>query len=216
MPADQPTQQAPALRADARRNRESLVTAARAVFAERGLGAPLEEVARRASVSIGTLYNRFGARTDLVDAVYADRVEETVRSAERATQAEDPWQGLVEHLTFMAQIQASDRGFEDVCVYSFPPGSVIERAKARGHSVFVALVGDAQHSGALRDDISVADLGLLLWSVVRATEGIRSSAPDAWRRHLAVLLDGLRAQAAHPVPGPPLDQALVRQAMTFG
>jgi AcrR family transcriptional regulator len=216
MPADQPTPETPVLRADARRNRESLVTAARAVFAERGLGAPLEEVARRAGVSIGTLYNRFGTRADLVDAVYTDRVEETVRSAERAAEADDPWQGLVEHLVFIAQVQASDRGFEDVCVYSFPPGSAIEGAKVRGHTAFVALVENAQHAGALRNDISVADLGLLLWSVVRATEGIRSSAPDAWRRHLGVLLDGLRAQAAHPVSGQPLDQDLVRQAMTFG
>jgi AcrR family transcriptional regulator len=204
------------LRADARRNRESLVTAARAVFAERGLSAPLDEVARRADVSIGTLYNRFGTRADLADAAYAELVVSMTRSAERSAQTTDPWQGLVEHLTLVAEIQARDRGFEDVCMYSFPAGSSVEQAKIRAHAAFLALVERAQGSGDLRADISVADVGLLLWSVVRATEGIRSSAPDAWRRHLALLLDGLRAQAAHPIPGEPLDQDLVRRAMTFG
>jgi len=138
------------------------------------------------------------------------------RSAERSAEAADPWQGLVEHLTLVAEIQARDRGFEDVCVYSFPAGSAIEQAKIRAHAAFLTLVERAQDAGALRADIGVADLGLLLWSVVRATEGIRASAPDAWRRHVALLLDGLRAQAAHPIPGEPLDQDLVRQAMTFG
>ncbi|MFJ4652016.1 hypothetical protein ACIP5Y_12170 [Nocardia sp. NPDC088792] len=59
------------------------------------------------------------------------------------------------------------------------------------------------------------DIGLLLWSVVRATEPIRATAPGVWRRHLAILLDGLRTEAAHPLPGAPLDPAQVRAAMTL-
>src|SRR5882757_11505410 len=89
--------QAPArpLRADARRNRELLVAAAREVFAARGLDAPLDEIARRAGVSIGTLYNRFPSRVDLVDAALTEPVEASVRIAERALANPDPWQGLV-------------------------------------------------------------------------------------------------------------------------
>jgi hypothetical protein len=55
-----------------------------------------------------------------------------------------------------------------------------------------------------------------MWAAVRATEGLRPLAPDAWRRHLALVLDGLRADAAHPLPGRPLDPETVRQAMSFG
>jgi hypothetical protein len=120
----------------------------------------------------------------------------------------------------VAEFQAADRGFEDICVYAFPGGLPVEQAKARGQTAFTALVERAQRARALRAralraDIGVADLGLLVWSVVRATDRIRSSAPDAWRRHLAVLLDGLRAGSAHPLPGNPLDPELVQQAMTF-
>lgn len=67
----------------------------------------------------------------------------------------------------------------------------------------------------LRPDIAPTDLGLLTWAVVGATEGVRGIAPDAWRRHLALLLDGLRAGAAHPLPGAPLDPEAVRRAMAF-
>src|SRR5882757_1609905 len=83
------------LRRDAQRNRELLLAAAREVFAERGLEAPLEEIARRAGVSIGTLYNRFPSRVDLVDAALTEPVEASVRIAERALANPDPWQGLV-------------------------------------------------------------------------------------------------------------------------
>ena len=64
--------------------------------------------------------------------------------------------------------------------------------------------------------VEVTDIGLLLWSVVRATEGVREQAPEAWRRHLGVLLDGLHATAAHPLPGPPLGHETLRTAMRLG
>lgn len=200
------------LRADARRNRELLVAAAREVFAERGLEAPLDEVARRARVSIGTLYNRFPSRTELADAAMAGLARESVRLAERALANPDPWQGLVEHLTALAELQATDKGFTDICVHSLPPDSATERAKARGHELFGALIERARRAGVLRPDIAPTDLGLLTWAVVRATDGVRTVAPDAWRRHLAILLDGLRADAAHPLPGAPLDPEVVRRA----
>ena len=210
--------QAPArpLRADARRNRGLLVAAAREVFAARGLDAPLDEIARRAGVSIGTLYNRFPTRVELVDAALADRVLESVRLAERAIADPDPWRGLTTHLTAIAELQAADRGFTDICVYTLPAGSVTERAKHRGNELTIALVERAQRAGVLRPDVDLTDIGLLVWAAVRATEGVRALAPDAWRRHLALVLDGLRADAAHPLPGRPLDPETVRQAMSFG
>jgi len=204
------------LRRDARRNRELLLAAAREVFAERGLNAPLDEVARRAGVSIGTLYNRFPHRVDLVDAALADRVLASARLAERALADPDPWHGLVEHLTAIAELQVADRGFTDICVYTLPTGSVTERAKRRGSELTVALVERAQAVGALRGDVDITDIGLLMWAVVRATEGVREAAPTAWRRHFALLLDGLRAGSAHPLPGRPMDPATVRDAMSFG
>jgi AcrR family transcriptional regulator len=202
-------------RRDARRNRELLVATAREVLSEGGLEASLEEVARRAELSIGTLYNHFPSRTDLIDAALAERIRESVANVERALEQPDPWTGLVDHLTTIAEWSAEDRGFAEACVHTLPADSEMERAKARGHALTERLVARAQEAGALRADIGLPDLGLLISAVVDATEGIRATAPDMWRRHLAVLFDGLRADAAHPLPGPAPDPDEVAAAMTF-
>ncbi|NKY86187.1 TetR/AcrR family transcriptional regulator [Nocardia veterana] len=202
-------------RRDARDNRDRIAAAARRRFEAEGLEASLNQIARDAGVSIGTLYNHFPTREALIADALLDSVLESGRSAEAALQAADPWTGLVEHLTRLAEWQANDRGFTDICVYSLPADSPIEVAKQRGHDLFRRMVARAQQAGQLRADITEADLGLLLWSVVRATEGVRDVAPEAWRRHLAVLLDGMRAESAHPLPGESLTQETVRTAMTL-
>jgi len=203
-------------RRDARDNRDKIAAAARRRFTAEGLDASLNQIARDAGVSIGTLYNHFPTREALIGDALLDLVVESGRSAEEALRAADPWTGLVDHLTKLAQWQASDRGFTDICVYSLPADSPIEVAKQQGHTLFQRLVTRAQEAGQLRSDITEADLGLLLWSVVRSTDGVREVAPEAWRRHLTVLLDGLRAEAAHPLPGRALDPEQVRAAMTLG
>src|SRR5437868_128914 len=109
-----------ALRKDAQRNRERLVEAARAVFAERGLDVALDEVARRAGVSIGTLYNRFPTRADLVAAVFADRAETVLRVCEHALAADDAWDGFVRFVEQISRMQAADRGYNDLSARSIP------------------------------------------------------------------------------------------------
>ncbi|WP_067687560.1 TetR/AcrR family transcriptional regulator [Nocardia jejuensis] len=202
-------------RRDARDNQERILTAARARFRVDGLEASLTAIAREAGVSIGTLYNHFPTRDALIGTALHDRVAESVRHAETALSNPDPWTGLVDQLTLMAEWQAADRGFTDICVYSLPADSPIEQTKARGHLLTHELVTRAQSSGALRPDVDLTDIGLLLWSAVRATERIHETAPDAWRRHVAILLDGLRTAAARPLPGAPLDPELVRDAMSL-
>lgn len=202
-------------RRDAQDNRDRVLNAARQRFATDGLEASLNAIARDAGVSIGTLYNHFPTRDALIESALHDRVAESVESAERALREPDPWTGLVNHLLLLADWQAGDRGFTDICVRSLTDDSPIERTKARGQELFRALVTRAQDSGALRPDVDLTDIGLLLWSVVRATEPIRASAPEAWRRHVAVLLDGLRTGAAHPLPGKPIDPKQVHEAMAL-
>ncbi|MBB5911806.1 AcrR family transcriptional regulator [Nocardia transvalensis] len=203
-------------RRDARDNRERIAAAAKDRFTREGLEASLNAIAREAGVSIGTLYNHFPTREALINETMLDCVERSVVLAENALRAPDPWTGLVDHLTMLAEWQAADRGFTDICVYSLPAESPVEQAKHRGHTLFQQLIARARESGALRADVDVPDIGLMLWAVVRATEGIRAAAPDAWRRHLAILLDGLRADAARPLPGAPLPAELLRTAMTIG
>ncbi|MFI5779396.1 TetR/AcrR family transcriptional regulator [Nocardia sp. NPDC051570] len=201
-------------RRDARDNRDRIVAAARERFTADGLDASLNAIARAAGVSIGTLYNHFPVREALIEETFLGLAEESLRSAEAALGSDAPWDGLVQHLTRMAELQATDRGFTDLCVRSLPAGSPIEAVKSRGQQLFHELIGRVQRSGELRGDIDVTDIGLLLWSIVRATEDIRDRAPRVWRRHLGVLLDGLQAEAAHPLPEPPIDHQLLRTAMT--
>ncbi|MFD2356296.1 TetR/AcrR family transcriptional regulator [Nonomuraea ferruginea] len=169
---------------------------------------PLEEIARRAEVSIGTLYNRFPSRDDLVEAVFADRVAAVRELAERSLAADDAWEGFVAFLTGVCELQSVDLGYNDLAVRS-----VGGRTPARGGRVDAADRGAGPGgrdvaAGCDAGGHGVRDLGVA--GTVRATF---RTAPGAWRRHLALTLDGLRAGAAHPLPVPPMTTAQTEKAL---
>src|SRR6266702_50844 len=201
------------LRRDAQRNRDAIVAAAREVFSEQGLEAPLEEIARRAGVGIGTLYRRFPTRVDLVDAVLAGRLRAHVDAAEQALRIGDPWDGFAFYLERTCQLEASDRGVGDVMSMRFPRATAVETAKARLFELVRELVRRAQASGQLRADLTLEDLAFLNWSNAKIVEATGAVAPDAWRRHLAFLLDAFRADRARELPEPSLTPRQVYRAM---
>ena len=171
------------LRADARRNREALVTAAREVFGAKGIDAPLDEVARRAEVAIGTLYNRFPTRADLVEAAFLPTLEEAREVTEEALACEDPWAGFVLFVERSVRMQVADRGFTEICARTFDRDSGLEKAKRANGSRLDRIIARAQAAGALREDFRGADLAVV-FAAATAT-------PD-WRRNLGFVLDGLR------------------------
>lgn len=196
------------LRRDAQRNRERLVAAAREVFAEKGLDVALDEIARRAGVSIGTLYNRFPARVDLVHAAFHDRVETVVTLAEHALEAEDAWAGFTQFVEQISRLRAADRGYNDLAARRLP-----QVAPDRGQELMATVVARAKEAGALREDFELTDMAFVTWAISRtieATDGVRD---DAWRRHLGLIFDGLRAAAATPLPVPPLTSDEVVRAL---
>jgi AcrR family transcriptional regulator len=201
------------LRRDAQRNRELLVAAAREVFAERGVDVALEEIARRAGVSIGTLYNRFPTRGHLIDAIFADRFRATEEIAERALAMDDPWEGFVFFHYSVCELQAADRGYNDVASRYISAATATEEAKARSHELIKRVFDRAREAGALRPDVTLEDLAFVIWGHARTVEATAALAPRAWRRHLAIMLDGLRASSAHPLPEPPLQPEQVQRAM---
>jgi AcrR family transcriptional regulator len=201
------------LRRDAQRNRDLLVAAARRVFAARGLDVPLEDIAKEAAVSIGTLYNRFPTRGTLVEAALADKVAGMVALAETAATMADPWEGFAWFLARCCETQAADRGYNELCVRVLPDTPEVDRLKAQGHELVQVIIDRARRAGQLRADFHDGDFAFVLWSTTTIIEATASTSPDAWRRHLAFLLDGLRAAAAHPLPGPPLSQDQVADAM---
>lgn len=200
------------LRQDAARNRERLVSAAREVFRRKGLDAPLEEIAKDAGVAIGTLYNRFPTRGALVDAALSPLAEQAVDIAELAASASDPWDGFASYMEGICELLAGDRGYADVHRSGVPGTPVIDAALQRTSTLKAAIVARAKEAGVLRADVESSDLVLLMWGIAATADATRDVAPDAWRRHLALLLDGLRPSAAHPLPAPPLTFGQLRHA----
>ena len=202
------------LRRDAQRNREAIVEAARQVFCDQGLEAPLEQIARHARVGIATLYRRFPSRAALLDAVLTVDLQAHIDAAEHALAIDDPWDGFAFYLEQSCRLQASDRGLNDVMGMRFPRATAVEAAKARLFELLGRVVDRAQQSGQLRADLTLEDLAFLNWANARILPAVRAAgAPDAWRRPLGLLLDGLRAERAHPLPHPPLSPQQVHRAM---
>ncbi len=206
------TKPAPPLRKDARRNRAALLTAAKAAFAEEGLDAALEGVARRAGVAIGTLYRHFPTRMDLVAAVIADKKRAWIKAAETAVAMEPAWDGLTFFLERVCELQAGDLAFTDIASMRFLHAPGIETARKRAYDLGSQIVQRAQAEGSLRDDVTAEDLAFVVWAHSRVSEATHAIDPQAWRRYLALTLDGFRASAAHPLPAPPLRPRQVLRA----
>src|SRR5689334_6938939 len=201
------------LRRDARESRDSLLAAARAEFAARGVEASLEKIARDAGVSIGTLYRHFPTRLDLLMAALRPRLQEFVDGADRALAMDDPWDGFVAYLDNLFAVQAGDRGFNDFLSRRFPGNAETEQI----HDVMCQQIEDvlarAQEAGKARPDITQADIVNLIWSNGRIIDATSAKAPKAWRRQLYLMLDAYRADRAHAIPEPPMTDDQLYDAM---
>ena len=193
------------LRADAARNREAIVEAARAVFAEQGLDAPLDEIAKRAGTGNATLYRRFPARSDLVAAVFAERMAAHLEAVETALNNDDPWNGFASYIRTVASMQARDRGIADLVTMDLSSAPEIEQLRGRAYDGLIRLVARAHQAGALRADFTDQDVVLLLMANAGLVERAHGITDEASARLTALLLDGLRAQAA--TAGPPAPSA---------
>jgi AcrR family transcriptional regulator len=168
------------------------MTAAAELFAERGADVPLDEVARRAGVSIGTLYNHFPNRGALLDAVLPDWAAEVDRIAEAGLADSDPWRGFAGFMEGLFVMQARNRSMNDAIART-PVGPVDVAAECgRTGGVLESVVSRAREAGVLRPDFGAADLGTMIGAMSKVIA--MSNGDDAvWRRHLGFVLDGLRA-----------------------
>jgi AcrR family transcriptional regulator len=194
------------LRRDAQRNRQRIVDAARVVFAERGLRGSHDEIARQAGVGVGTVYRRFPDKEQLIDALFEEAMEEVVVIAEEALATEDPWDGLVHFIVRLQERQCADRGLKELILSSDHGAGRVARARDRIAPAVEQLIARAQEVGVVREDICMTDLGLIQLAVGSVADATRETAPGAWRRTLAVLLDGLQParQTAQPFTAPAL------------
>ncbi|MGZ4257227.1 MAG: TetR/AcrR family transcriptional regulator [Gaiellaceae bacterium] len=195
------------LRRDARRNREQLVASAAELFAASGLDVPVEEVTRHAGVGMGTLYRHFPAKEDLIDAVLEDAFSGLLDAAKEAAESEDAWAGLTSFLERALAEHVGNRGLKDIIAMRAHGRERTEALRARLRPVLRRLIERAQEQGSLRADFAPEDLPLVFWTADRVIEATAAVSPDFWRRYLALLLDCLRAEAATPLPQPPLTRA---------
>ena len=201
------------MRRHARRNHERLVEAAREVFGDQGVEAPLDAIARRAGVGIGTLYRHFSTREALVEAIFERRIGELVAVADAALAEPDGWTAFAGLLERTLELQAGDRVLKEVFLRHPPPPGRLASVREDLRRRLEEVVARAQARGELRADFTFADLALLLWSFRPVIDATAAVAPDAWRRHLHLLLDGLRAPAATPQSQPPLTDDDLHAAM---
>lgn len=190
------------LRADAARNREALITAAKQVFAEGGLDAPLEEIARRAGVGIGTLYRRFPSRGQLVAAALRCKITEFATAAEQALAEPDPWAGFAGWVQRICALQAGDRGLADLLLMTLAPGEEVELIRARANRAATELIARAKRAGVLRCDMTSEDVLLMLIANSAVTVVAGRDAPPALPRFVALMLEAFRPGTAS-LPPPP-------------
>lgn len=203
----------PALRSDAARNHQALIQAARVVFSQRGLDAPLDDIARQAGIGNATLYRHFPTRCALIAAVFADALGDVVDACERALANPDPWDGFAGHVQFLCALQAKDRGMADLLTMSIAGAPHLEKVRRRAHDGLVRIVDRAQQAGVLRPDFLPEDMGIFLMANAGLIHRTAERAPTAWRRLAAYFLDGVRLDGGRSTPPPPPGLRALRAAM---
>ncbi len=188
------------LRADAERNRRRILEAARVVFAERGLGVTLDDIAAAAGVGVGTVYRRFPDKEELIDALFAESINRIVALAEEGLANPDPWAGVVTFFERALEEQARDRGLKELLHDDARGRGHVAQARARIAPLVEALVARAQDAGELRADVAASDLPLIQLMVGAVLDATRDVAPETWRRFLVLVLDGLRVAREQPTP----------------
>jgi AcrR family transcriptional regulator len=188
------------LRADAVRSRALLLSAARAVFAERGTEASVADVAQAAG--LGTVFRHFASKDDLVAAIVDEMVDDLIATVEQLLTADDPAGALREFMVAGIELQTHNQAFCDVAAGAAVREHPVLRVKIeRLESAVEALVDRARRTGAVREDITGQDLMLLMTGVYQTAAPMLPQSPDLWRRYLALMFDGLQPHAARPLPG---------------
>ena len=198
------------MRKDAARNQQRIVAAARELFAERGLATSLNEIAHHAGVGVGTVYRHFPDREQLIEGLFEERIDQVEAVLQEALEDPDPWHGLTRFLERLIELQAADRGLQQLLLGAAGGLERIAKARARLEPLESEVVRRAHDAGVLRADAGSQDLRILQLMLAPVIDRSGTVVPELWRRYLALLLEALRAtpQPVEPLPvaQPPLEQ----------
>ena len=178
-------------RADARRNRERLLAAATAAFAEQGADAPLEDIARRAGVGIGTLYRHFPTRLALQEGVFRNQVETVCARGRELAEAPSPGEAFAAWLRVLAGFLAAKRGLSHALIATLGKDSeVISSCGQAMRTTVEQLLTRAQQAGAVREDLTAMDVMHMMHGIGVAVE----HTPGEADRMISLILDGMRSR----------------------
>jgi AcrR family transcriptional regulator len=188
------------IRADAARNRASLLAAAEDVFAASGPSASVADIARRAGVAKGTVFRHFPTKEDLIASIVCGHIAVLADAAHRLAGSPDAGAALLEFLTIAAdQRQRHDLTFLQSASAGDPRVAEVRDAL---HKHLETLVDRARMSGAIRADVTETDVFLMMCAPIHIVENLEAPPPLLWQRYLAIIFDGLRPDGAHPLPQP--------------
>ena len=175
-------------RADARRNYDKVIAAAREAFAERGASTSLEEIARRAEVGIGTLYRNFPNRQALLEAVYVDEVEVLCRSA-ADLEGMEPWDALVAWMhRFVAYMATKQALAHELLEFVYRSAPLFRSCRAAMFAAGEPLLARAQEAGEVRPDTNFEEIIQMVGGIAK----IQGAEPGQIDHILQIALDGLR------------------------
>jgi AcrR family transcriptional regulator len=194
------------MRADGRRNRQLVLDAAVALFGEEGLKVPIEQIAQRAGVGVGTVCRHFPTKEALIDAALASLWEEGLARARAAHADPDAGRAFATFVTSLAEFQSCHRGLSEEMAAAIDVPTSTQQIKETVRSVVTEIVERAKADGSLRADIGTTDVSLLIAGIahVASLSGVDPVLRD---RYITVMLDGLRPPGASPLPGRPLSFA---------
>jgi AcrR family transcriptional regulator len=204
-----------ARRRDAEQNRATILAAARTAFAERGVSAGVDLIAKRAGVGPATLYRHFPSKADLVDAVLVEGVKDFVAVVREAARVADAAGALREMVHRVVDQQIADRSFRDVLAWHDAASGEDVPAMTELGDVLMAIVGRARDAGALRADATFADVMLVLVALDGLSGAAGQTSPDAVHRIADLAVDGLLTTSA-PLEGAPLALEDLRVAAAAG
>ena len=191
------------MRADGLRNRALVLDAAVDLFAEQGLKVPIDEIAQRAGVGVGTVCRHFPTKEALIEAALSGMWEQLLEQAQAALEEPDAGQAFATFVTALADFQSRHRAIaeEMATMVDLPPRP--EQLKRELRQIVTELVDRAQRAGTVRADVGPADITMLFAGIahVAALPGVDATFRT---RYLAIVLDGLRPLDPSPLPGTPL------------
>jgi AcrR family transcriptional regulator len=186
------------LRADAQRNRQRVLEVAQEVLATEGIGVPIDEIARRAGVGVGTLYRHFPTKEALLAAVVLSRIEGAAADARSLAKASDPGAAFFGFLERLARDGVAKRNLIDALAATGPEvkasyTDAFAAAKADMVAAAGKLLARAQRAGAVRRDVTIGDVLIMIHGPFTALAR-HGGDPGAHERLLAIVRDGLRAR----------------------